>query len=110
MGSQELAEKKCVPCEGDVPALEGKEIEKYLEQIEGWEVMDGHHIQKTYKFDDFKQALEFVNKVGEIAEEEGHHPEIWFTWGKVRVKVYTHAADGLTENDFILAAKCDRVR
>jgi len=107
MSAKDLARMECVPCKGGVPALESDEIGRLADQVEGWRVVDNHHIEKTYKFDDFAQALEFVNKVGAIAEDQDHHPEIWFTWGKVRVSVHTHAVDGLTENDFILAAKID---
>lgn len=80
-----------------------------LAQLDGWEVVDGHHLTKTYSFIDFVTALGFVNRVGEVAEQNGHHPDLWLTWGKVRVDVWTHKIDGLTESDFVLAAKCDRV-
>jgi 4a-hydroxytetrahydrobiopterin dehydratase len=107
MSAKDLARKECVPCKGGVPALESEDIRKLADQVDGWKVVENHHIEKTYKFDDFAQALEFVNKVGAIAEDQDHHPEIWFTWGKARVTIHTHAVDGLTENDFILAAKID---
>ena len=105
-----LAEKHCVPCRGGVPALQGKELEKLKSQITGWQVVDGHHLLKTYTFPDFRTALDFVNKAGEIAESEGHHPDMLLSWGKVEVKTWTHKIDGLTESDFILAAKLDHIR
>ena len=105
-----LAEKHCVPCRGGVPALQGEELEKLKSQLAGWQVVDGHHLLKTYTFPDFRTALDFVNKAGEIAEAEGHHPDLLLSWGKVEVKTWTHKIDGLTESDFILAAKLDHVR
>lgn len=110
MSSEELAQRHCVPCKGGVPALEREEIRNLHSQIEGWEVIDDHHLMKTFKFDDFAQALEYVNRIGAMADEEDHHPEIYLTYGKVRIKVWTHAVDGLTENDFIFAAKSDELR
>jgi 4a-hydroxytetrahydrobiopterin dehydratase len=103
----QLAEKHCVPCRGGVPPLTGAELEKMKSQVSGWQVVDEHHIFKSYTFADFKQALDFVNRVGAIAEEEGHHPDLFLTWGKVEVKIWTHKINGLTESDFILAAKID---
>jgi 4a-hydroxytetrahydrobiopterin dehydratase len=105
----DLASKKCVPCRGGVPALKGDELASLHKQVEGWEVVEEHHIKKTFTFPDFQQALAFVNKVGELAEEQGHHPDIYLAWGKVEVTTWTHAIDGLTESDFILAAKTDRL-
>jgi len=103
-----LAEKHCVPCRGGVPPLKGEELRQYADQLSGWKVIDEHHITRTYLFPDFKQALEFVNRVGAVAEAEGHHPDILLAWGKAEVKTYTHKIDGLTESDFILAAKIDK--
>jgi len=103
----ELAKKHCVPCRGGVPPLQGEELRKLAAQVADWKVIDEHHITKSYLFPDFKTALEFVNRVGGVAEEEGHHPDLTLTWGKVDVKTYTHKIDGLTESDFILAAKID---
>jgi 4a-hydroxytetrahydrobiopterin dehydratase len=104
----ELAKKRCVPCRGGVPPLKGHEITDLLEKLGGgWEAVAGHHIQKEYAFDDFAQALAFTNKVGEIAEREGHHPDIYLAWGLVRLTIWTHKIEGLTESDFILAAKAD---
>ena len=103
-----LAEKRCVPCRGGVPPLKGDELLKYAGELSGWKVIDEHHMTKTFLFPDFVQALDFVNRAGAVAEEEGHHPDLLLTWGKVDVKTYTHKIDGLTESDFILAAKIDR--
>jgi 4a-hydroxytetrahydrobiopterin dehydratase len=105
----ELANKHCVPCRGGVPALKGKELQDLAAQVPGWKVVNQHHLTREYLFPDFKTALEFVNRVGDVAEQEGHHPNIAFTWGKVEITIYTHKVDGLTESDFILAAKIERV-
>jgi 4a-hydroxytetrahydrobiopterin dehydratase len=105
----ELAEKHCVPCRGGVPPLKMDQITALLDIIGGgWQVVDEHHLEKEYAFDDFAQALAFANRVGAVAEEEGHHPDIYLSWGKVGLKIWTHKIDGLTESDFILAAKADR--
>jgi 4a-hydroxytetrahydrobiopterin dehydratase len=104
-----LAEKDCVPCKGGVPPLSRVEIAPLLAQIDGWEAVNGHHLAKTFKFKDFKQALAFVNRVGDMAEEQGHHPDLHLAWGKVGVEIWTHKIDGLTESDFVFAAKCDRL-
>lgn len=106
----ELASKACVPCRGGVPPLAGKELENLSRQVPQWRVVDGHHITRTFAFPDFVQALAFVNKVGAIAEREGHHPDIFLTWGKAEVSTYTHKINGLTESDFILAAKIDQLQ
>jgi len=103
-----LADKRCVPCRGGVPPLKGEPLRQYVDQVSGWKVIDEHHISKIYLFPDFVQALDFVNRVGAIAEDQGHHPDLLLTWGKVEVKTYTHKIDGLTESDFVLAAKIDR--
>ena len=105
----ELAKKHCVPCRGGVPPLKGEELEKLAAQVFGWKVVDEHHINKTFLFPDFRTALEFVNRVGALAEEEGHHPDLGLSWGRVDAKTYTHKIDGLTESDFILAAKIDEL-
>jgi 4a-hydroxytetrahydrobiopterin dehydratase len=105
----ELAAKTCVPCRGGVPPLAGEELRGLQKQVEGWEVVNGHHLHKAYTFPDFKSALAFVNRVGEVAEEQGHHPDIYLTWGKVEITIWTHKIDGLTESDFILAAKLDEL-
>jgi 4a-hydroxytetrahydrobiopterin dehydratase len=103
-----LAEKHCVPCRGGVPALRGEELEKLRAQVTGWEVVDEHHLLKSYSFPDFRTALEFTNRVGAIAEEEGHHPDLFLSWGRLDVKTWTHKINGLTESDFILASKIDK--
>jgi 4a-hydroxytetrahydrobiopterin dehydratase len=108
MGTSDLAGKECVPCKGGVPPLAGDEIARLLAQVDGWSAERDHHITKTIKFPDFVQALATVNGIGEIAEEQGHHPDLYLTWGKVRVEIWTHKIDGLTESDFILAAKIDK--
>lgn len=105
----DLAKKDCVPCRGGVPPLKGAQLAALEEQVAGWETVNEHHISKTFKFPDFVQALAFVNQVGELAEQQGHHPDICLAWGKVQITVWTHAIDGLTESDFILAAKIDQL-
>ena len=104
-----LAQKHCVPCRGGVPPLKGAELENLKNQVTGWQVVEEHHLTKTYTFPDFLKALEFVNRAGAIAEQEGHHPDLYLSWGKVGVKIWTHKVDGLTESDFILAAKIDQI-
>lgn len=102
----ELAEKRCVPCEG-LPPLSTRDSVRLLSQLEGWVIERGHHLTRSFTFPDFVQALAFVNRIGEVAEAEAHHPNISLTWGKVGVDIWTHKIDGLTESDFILAAKID---
>ena len=104
-----LSKKECVPFNGGVLPLKGEELEILAEQVDGWDVVEEHHITKTYKFSNFVKALAFVNRVGGVAEEQGHHPDIFLTWGKVRITMCTHKIDGLTESDFILAAKIDEI-
>ena len=106
----DLASKTCVPCRGGVPPLKGAELHNLSHQLPEWQVVDEHHITRAFKFPDFKTALDFVNRVGTIAEEQGHHPDILLTWGKAEITSWTHKIDGLTESDFILAAKIDQVR
>jgi 4a-hydroxytetrahydrobiopterin dehydratase len=103
-----LAQKRCVPCKGGVPPLRGEELQKLSSQLPDWKVVAEHHITRTFVFPDFKTALAFVNRAGAVAEAEGHHPDLLLTWGRVDVKTYTHKIDGLTESDFILAAKIDQ--
>ncbi|UCG87399.1 MAG: 4a-hydroxytetrahydrobiopterin dehydratase [Gemmatimonadota bacterium] len=108
--TSELAKKQCVPCSGGVPPLKGEEIQSLLERLGGgWEVVADHHLEKEYSFGNFADALAFTNAVGAIAEEQGHHPDICLSWGKVGLKIWTHKLDGLSESDFILAAKADEV-
>jgi 4a-hydroxytetrahydrobiopterin dehydratase len=105
----ELASKTCAPCKGGIPPLAGEELASLVEQVPQWKVIDGHHLVRTFTFPDFKQALAFTNKAGAIAEEQGHHPDILLAWGKAEVTTWTHKINGLTESDFILAAKIDRI-
>jgi 4a-hydroxytetrahydrobiopterin dehydratase len=106
----QLAAKTCVPCRGGHPPLRGSEITALLEQLGGgWQVVDEHHLTKEYRFKNFQEALAFTNRVGAVAEEQGHHPDIHLAWGKVRLEIWTHKINGLTESDFILAAKADAV-
>ena len=105
----DLASKHCVPCRGGVPPLKGEELENLSRQLPDWKVIDEHHIIKTFLFPDFNTALDFVNRAGAVAEQEGHHPDLGLAWGRVDVKTYTHKIKGLTESDFILAAKIDQL-
>ena len=103
----ELASRQCEPCKGGVPPLPPREIEPLFAQLEpGWDVVDNHHLAKSYTFKDFAEALAFVNRVGAVAEEQGHHPDLYLAWGKVRVEVWTHKINGLQLADFVFAAKC----
>jgi len=105
-----LANEKCIPCRGGVPALKGEELAALARELGAdWRVVDEHHLEREFRFPDFAQALAFTNKVGAIAEEEGHHPDIYLAWGKVRVTIWTHKVDGLTRSDFVLAAKIERL-
>ena len=103
----DLAGKHCAPCKGGVPPLAGEELARLSAETPAWEVTGGHHITRKFSFPDFKAALAFVNRVGGVAEAEGHHPDILLAWGRAEITIYTHKIDGLTESDFILAAKID---
>jgi 4a-hydroxytetrahydrobiopterin dehydratase len=105
----ELASKTCVPCRGGVPPMSGLEIQKILKLVPEWKAIDDHHLTRTFTFPDFKQALDFVNRVGALAEEQGHHPDVLLAWGKAEITLWTHKINGLTESDFIMAAKIDQV-
>ena len=109
----DLLNKKCVPCEGGVPALDISEIHKYQKKIDGWDVIKNekniHFLEKKFTFKNFVESQKFVNEVGRISEEEGHHPEILFGWGYAKINISTHAIEGLSENDFILASKIDKI-
>ena len=109
----DLSEKKCIPCEGGIPSFDLSEIHKYLKKVDGWEVKTddnkAYYLIKNFKFEDFKKSQEFVNKIGDLAEVEGHHPDIWFGWGYAKIKIFTHAIKGLHESDFVLAAKIDKI-
>ena len=109
----DLADKKCVPCEGGIPSFDTNEIHKYLKKVDGWDVKSNgdksYYLIKEFKFKNFEESQNFVNKVGNIAEAENHHPDIFFGWGYCKVKIFTHAIKGLAESDFILAAKIDKI-
>lgn len=105
----DLASKTCVPCRGGVPPLQGQELNKLHGQVPKWQVSNEHHLSREFKFPDFRTALDFVNKVGEVAEQQGHHPDILLKWGSVGITLWTHKIDGLTESDFIMAAKIDQL-
>jgi len=110
---EELYKKKCVPCKGNIPPFDMKEIHKYLKKINGWEVKNknnSYFLEKNYKFKNFKISQLFVNEVGKIAETESHHPDIHFGWGYAQVIIFTHAIKGLAESDFILASKIDQIK
>ena len=108
-----LSEKKCIPCEGGVLPFDISEIHKYQKKIDGWEIIKKQDkiffLEKNFKFKNFLESQKFVNKVGKISEEEGHHPDIFFGWGYAKINITTHAIEGLSENDFILASKIDRL-
>jgi 4a-hydroxytetrahydrobiopterin dehydratase len=104
----ELADGTCIPCRGGVPSLNGKELDVLQKKLANdWEVINEHHLEKEYLFGNFRKALDFTNKVGEMAEIQNHHPDIHLAWGKVKLTIWTHKIDGLTESDFIFAAKAD---
>ena len=109
----DLLKKKCLPCEGGVPSLDLSEIHKYQKKVDGWDVKKNekqiYFLEKNYKFKDFINSQKFIDKVGEISEKENHHPDILFGWGYAKVMITTHAIEGLSENDFILAAKIDQI-
>jgi len=105
----ELAAGTCIPCRGGVPSLKGKELDVLQKKLANdWEVINEHHLEKEYLFGNFRKALDFTNKVGEMAEIQNHHPDIHLAWGKVKLTIWTHKIDGLTESDFIFAAKADQ--
>ena len=110
MQASDLAARKCVPCKGGVPPLTGPALAAMLATLDhGWQVIDGHHLEKQYKLQDFADALQFTNLVGALAEEQDHHPDIHLAWGKVQLTLWTHKIDGLTESDFVFAAKADQL-
>jgi len=105
-----LAEMECTPCKGGVPPLKGDDLARLARQLAaGWQIVDEHHLEREFKFEDFRGALDFTNKVGGLAEAQNHHPDIYLTWGKVKLTLWTHKVDGLTESDFVFAAKVDRI-
>lgn len=105
----QLADRRCVPCQGGTPPMTRQEFQPLLAQIEGWEVPEDRKLVKTFRFKNFVEAVEFVNRIAQVAEEEGHHPDLYVAWGKVTVYLWTHKIDGLSESDFIMAAKIDRI-
>ena len=104
-----LAEKTCVSCHGGVPPLTAEQIAQLLPQVVGWTAVDNHHLVKDHRFRNFREALEFVDAVGAIADDQNHHPDIYLAWGKVKIEIWTHKINGLTESDFIFAAKVDQI-
>ncbi|MDQ6767678.1 MAG: 4a-hydroxytetrahydrobiopterin dehydratase [Candidatus Eremiobacteraeota bacterium] len=104
-----LAEKTCISCHGGIPPLDAGEIAVLLPQVSDWKVIDNHHLVKNYTFRNFREALDFVNRVGAIADEQNHHPDVYLAWGKVKIEIWTHKINGLTESDFIFAAKVDQL-
>src|SRR6266536_2861312 len=105
----DLANRECVPCRGGVSPLKGEALTRLLADLNGWEVINEHHLIKAYKFADFREAQQFSNRVGDLGEAQGHHPDICFGWGRAEITIMTHDIDGLAENDFILAAKIDQL-
>jgi len=105
-----LAEKECVPCKGGIQSLKGSDLTRLASKLNpGWQVVNEHHLEREFKFNNFRDALAFTNKVGELAEAQGHHPDVYLAWGKVKITLWTHKIDGLTESDFIMAAKVDQL-
>jgi 4a-hydroxytetrahydrobiopterin dehydratase len=103
-----LANRQCIPCKGGVSPLKGEILHHYQAELGGeWELLDEQRLEKTYKFKNFREALDFTVRVGELAESAGHHPDIFLTWGKVKLTIWTHKISGLTESDFVMAAKVD---
>jgi len=106
----DLSDRDCVPCRGGVPPLTPSEIAPLLVQLDGWRVVDGHHLEKRYELANFADALALVNRIGAMAEAQNHHPDLLLAWGVVVVTIWTHKINGLTESDFVFAAKCDVAR
>jgi 4a-hydroxytetrahydrobiopterin dehydratase len=106
----DLAQQQCVPCKGGVPPLWGDELAALARKLDGrWQVVNAHHLEREFNFADFRQALQFTNRVGELAEAQHHHPDIYLAWGKVKLTLWTHKIDGLTQSDFVFAAKVDQL-
>ena len=105
-----LKEKTCIPCQGGIPPLTIEEIKPFMVQInDDWKLIADHHIERVFTFPDFQTALDFVNSAGEICEKEDHHADFELSWGRVKIMIWTHKINGLTESDFVLAAKFDRI-
>ncbi len=110
MSLDTLAKQECVPCKGGIPPLQGDKLRMWWDDLgSGWEVENEHHLRKEFGFKDFAEALAFTNRIGELAEQQGHHPDIYLAWGKVEIRLFTHKIEGLTESDFILAAKIEKL-
>ena len=106
-----LAQQNCVPCKGEVPPLKGQDLDRLRGQLEAdWQIRREHHLEREFKFKDFRDALAFTNRVGDLAEQENHHPDIFLAWGEVKLTLWTHKIDGLTESDFVMAAKIDQLQ
>ncbi|MGK5094335.1 4a-hydroxytetrahydrobiopterin dehydratase [Deltaproteobacteria bacterium TL4] len=106
---ERLAQRQCIPCQGGTPSLRGEALRSFISQLDdGWLLIEEHHIEKEYHFKDFSSALSFTNRVGALAENQGHHPDIYLAWGKVKLSLWTHKIDGLSASDFIFAAKVDQ--
>jgi 4a-hydroxytetrahydrobiopterin dehydratase len=106
----DLAQKQCMACKGGVPPLSGDELARLARELDAaWRVVNEHHLEREFKFPNFRQALQFTNRVGELAEAQNHHPDIYLAWGKVKLTLWTHKIDGLTESDFVFAAKVDQL-
>ncbi len=106
----DLAKRECVPCREGASPLQATEISELIAQLDGWKIINGHHLKKSYVFKNFRGALEFIHRTGVLSEEQGHHPDICFGWGYADISIWTHKIDGLTESDFVLAAKIDQLR
>ena len=104
----ELADQKCVPCRGAVLALAEEDVKRLLEKLNGWQAVDNKRLSKSFRFADFMGAMQLANRIATLAEEQGHHPDLLVRWGELRIELWTHKIDGLTESDFVLAAKIDR--
>ena len=110
MGLEDLAGQVCVACKGGVPPLKGDALKKLAAELDNqWQVVQEHHLEKEFNFKDFREALDFTNRIGELAEQQNHHPDIYLAWGKVKTTLWTHKIDGLTESDFVMAAKIEQV-
>ena len=109
--TSDLAKKECKACDGGTPPLKGDALKQMQNRLNGgWRVLGDQKLEKEFKFPDFRKALDFVNRIGEIAEQQNHHPDIYFTWGQARIQIWTHKINGLTESDFVLAAKIDETQ
>ena len=110
----DLDQKSCVPCQGGVSSFDISEIHKYLKKVDGWDVKKNENktyfLEKSFKFKNFLESQKFINEVGNIAENESHHPDIVFGWGYAKIQIFTHKIQGLVESDFILAAKIDKIK